>query len=35
MNELIEGYEEMMDFSVEVWYQYEISGTSIEQEQTM
>lgn len=34
-HELIEGYEEMMDFSVEVWYQYEISGTSIEQEQTM
>lgn len=31
----IEGYDEMMDFSVEVWYQFEHNGLPSEQEQTM
>lgn len=33
--EQVEGYDERMDFSVEVWYQYEHNGLPQEQEQTM
>ena len=33
--EQVEGYDERMDFSVEVWYQFEHNGLPPEQEQTM
>ena len=34
-HEQVEGYDERMDFSVEVWYQFEHNGLPPEQEQTM